>query len=75
MLYWLPELHKSPFKSRLSTNSSSCTTPGLSITLTTGLTTIKNHVVKYCETVLREMVKSLFWPLKNFGEILNNLKS
>ena len=30
-LYWLPELHKRPYKSRFIANSSSCTTTELSI--------------------------------------------
>ena len=50
-LYWLPKLHKRPYKSRFIANSSSCTTTGLSIILTSCLTAIKNHVMKYCETV------------------------
>ena len=33
-LYWLPKLHKWPYKSRLIANSSACTTTELSILLT-----------------------------------------
>ena len=51
-LYWLPKLHKRPYKSLFSANSISCTTTELSIILTSCLTAIKDHVVKYCETVL-----------------------
>ena len=29
-MYWLPKLHKRPYKARLIANSSSCTTPELS---------------------------------------------
>ena len=50
-LYWLPKLHKRPYKSRFITNSSACTTTELSILLTSCLTAIKNHVIKYCTTV------------------------
>ena len=50
-LYWLPKLHKRPYKSRFIANSSSCTTPELLIILTSCLISIKNHVIKYCETV------------------------
>ena len=41
-LYWLPKLHKKSYKSRFIPNSSSCTTTGLSILLTSCLTAIKN---------------------------------
>ena len=49
--YWLPKLHKRPYKLRLIANSSSCTTTKLSIHLTSCLTGIKTHVIKYCTTV------------------------
>ena len=46
--YWLPKRHKQPYKARFIANSSSCTTTELSKLLTSCLTTIKNHVTKYC---------------------------
>ena len=49
--YWLPKLHKRPYKSRFIANSSTCTTSELSILLTSCLTAIKNYVIKYCTTV------------------------
>ena len=45
-LYWLPKLHKRPYKSRFNSNSSACTTTELSILLTSCLAAIKNHVIK-----------------------------
>ena len=66
-LYWLPKLHKRPYKSRFITNSSSCTTTELLIILTSCLTAIKNHVIKYCETVFERNGKNLFWSVKNSG--------
>ena len=74
-LYWLPKLHKRPYKSRFIANSSSCTTTELSILLTSCLTAIKNHVIKYCTTVYERHSRNLFWSIKNSGEILNKFKS
>ena len=74
-LYWLPKLHKRPYKSRFIANSSACTTTELSILLTSCLTAIKNHVIKYCTTVYERNGKNLFWSIKNSGKILNKLKS
>ena len=45
-------------------NSSSCTTSGLSILLTSYHTAIKNHIIKYCETVYERNGKSIFWSIK-----------
>ena len=63
-LYCLPKLHKRPFKSRFIANSSSCTTTELSIILTSCLTAIKEHVIKYCTTVYERNGKRLVWPIK-----------
>ena len=69
-LYWLPKLHKRPYKSRFIANSTK-----LSILLPSCLTAIKNHVINYCPTVYERNGKNLFWSIKNADEILNKLKS
>ena len=74
-LYWLPKLHKRPYKSRFIANYSACTTTELSILLTSCLTAIKNYVIKYCTTVYERNGKNLFWSMNNSGELLNKLKS
>ena len=74
-LYWLPKLHNRSYKSRFIVNSIACTTTELSILLTSCLTAIKNHVIKYCTTVYERNGTNLFWSIKNSGEILNKLKS
>ena len=74
-LYWLPKLHKRPYKSRFIASSSACLTTELSILYTSCLTAIKNHVVKYYTTICERNGKKLFWSIKNSGEILNKLKS
>ena len=63
-LYWLPKLHKRPYKSCFIINSSACTTTELSILLSSCLIAIKNHVIKYCTIVLKEMVNNYFGLLK-----------
>ena len=74
-MYWLPKLHKRPYKARFIANSSSCTTTELSKLLTSCLTAVKNHVIRYCEKVYERSSKNLFWSIKNSGEVLNKLKS
>ena len=70
-MYWLPKLHKRPFKARFIANSSSCSTTDLSKLLTSCLTAVKNHVMKYCEKVYERSGKHLFWSIKNCGEVRN----
>ena len=50
-MYWLPKLHKRPYKARLIANSSSYTTIELSKLLASCLAAIKAKVIKYCGTV------------------------
>ena len=64
-LYWLPKLHKKPYKARFIANSSSCTTTELSKLLTSCLTAVRkkklsNIVKKY----MRDPVKTYFGRLK-----------
>ena len=75
MLYWLPKLHKIPYKALFIANSSSCTTSELSKLLTSCLTAIKKHVIKYCDKVFERSGRNLFWSIKNSNEVLNKLKS
>ena len=74
-LYCLPKLHKKTYKARFIANSSSCTTTELSKLLTSYLTAVKNHVIRYYEKVYERSGKNLFWSIKNSGEVLNKLKS
>ena len=43
--------------------------------MTSCLTAIKKHVIKYYTTVYERNGNNLFWSIKNSGEILNKLKS
>ena len=74
-MYWLPKLQKRPYKARFIANSSSCTTTELSKLLTSCITAVKNHVIRYYEKVYETSGKNLFWSIKNSGEVLNKLKS
>ena len=71
--YWLPKLHRRPYKARFIANS--CTTTELSKLLTSCITTVKNHFIRYCEKVYERSGKNLFWSINNSGEVLNKLKS
>ena len=67
-MYWLPKLHKRPYKARFIANSSSCTTTELSKLLTSCLTAIKSHVIRYCETVYDLCLHVLFQIKIGFGQ-------
>ena len=72
-LYWLPKLHKRPYKSRFIANSSACTTTELSILLTSCLTAIKKTMsLNIAQQFMKEMVKIYFGLLKILVKFLIN---
>ena len=52
------------YKARFIANSRSCTTTELSKFLTSCLTAVKKHVIKYCEKVYESSGKTYFGLLK-----------
>ena len=62
--YWLPKLHKRPYKSRFISNSSQCSTTILSKHITSALTAVKDHVMKYSETALSNSNVNYCWSIK-----------
>ena len=74
-LYWLLKLHKGPYKVRFIANSSSCTTTVLSKLLTSCLTAVKKHWIRYYDTVYKRDGINYFWSIKNSNDVLNKFKS
>ena len=72
--YWLPKLHKNPYKSSFISNSSHCSTTILSKHITSALTAVKDHVIKYSETAFRNSNVNYFWSIKNSSEVIEKLR-
>ena len=72
-LYWTPKLHKSPYKHRFVAGSSKCTTKDLSCLLTKVLSTIKDGLVRYCNTKTSRNGVNNMWILKNSTSLLSSL--
>ena len=49
-LYWTPKLHESPYKHQFIAGSSKCMTKDVSCLLTKVLSTIKDGLMRYCNT-------------------------
>ena len=62
-LYWIPKLHKTPYKERYIAGSSTCSTKELSIHLTKILSAVKEGQQKYCETVYSRSGINHMWIL------------
>ena len=73
-LYWIPKLHKNPYKQRYIAGSAKCSTKPLSQIQTRILTAVKG-LQKYCDTAYARSGVNQMWILKNFKELLENLKA
>ena len=74
-LYWIPKLHKDPYKHRFIARSAKCSTKPLSKLLTTILTTVKDGLKKYCDVIYSHSGINQMWILKNSKELLDNFNS
>ena len=72
-LYWTPKLHKSLYKHRFIAGSSKCTTKDLSCLLAKVLSTIKDGLVRYCNTKTSRNGVNNMWILKNSTSLLSSL--
>ena len=60
-LYWIPKLHKNPYKQRYIAGSSKCSTKPVSLLLTKLLTAIKESLQKYCSTAYSRSGVNQMW--------------
>ena len=67
--------NKRPYKARFIAKSSSCTTTVLSKLLTSCLTAVKKHWIRYYDTVYERDGINYFWSIKNSNDVLNKCKS
>ena len=72
--HWLPKLHKNPYKSRLISNSSHCSTTIRSKHIISALTAVKDHAVKYSETAFSNSNVNYFWSIKKSVEVIEKLR-
>ena len=72
--YWLPKLHKRPYKLSFISNSSNCSTTIFSKHITSALTAVKDHVMKYSETAFSNSNVNYFWSIKNSSEVIEKLR-
>ena len=71
-LHWTPKLHKVPFKHSFIAGSSKCTIKDLSCLLTKVLTTVKDGLIRYCNTkTIRNGVSSM-WIVRNSASLLSS---
>ena len=74
-LYWIPKLHKNPYKQRYIAGSAKCSTKLLSQILKRILTAVKEGLQKYCDHAYARSGVNQMWILKNSKELFENLNA
>ena len=72
--YWLTKLHKNPYKSRFISHSYHCSTTILSQHITSTVTAVKDHVIKYSETAFSNSNVNYFLSIKNSSEVIKKVR-
>ena len=70
-IYWIPKLHKKPYKSRFIAGSSSCTTTKISKLITSSLKLVKNHCIRYCKTIFNRTGVNSMWIINNSLDVID----
>jgi hypothetical protein len=74
-IFWLPKLHKNPYKHRYIAGSSKCSTKPLSLHHTNILTAVKEKLQTYCATTYTRNGLNQMRILKNAKALLANLRA
>ena len=69
-LFWIPKLHKSPYKFRFIAGARNCTTKPLSVTINLGLKVVKENFRMYCEAIFRNSGYNYFWSINSTLEFM-----
>ena len=64
-IYWIPKLHKTPYKARFIADSSSCNTTRLSKLITECLKLVRTHCTAYCKTIRVRTGVNCMWIIHN----------
>ena len=73
-IYWIPKLHKTPYKARFIAGSSSCTTTRLSKLITECLKLVRTHCTAYCKTIRVRTGVNCMWIINNSLDVIRALE-
>ena len=72
-MYWIPKLHKTPYKARFIAGSRTWTTANLPKLITNSLKLVKSHCNAYCKTILERTGVNSMWIINNSLDVLHPL--
>ena len=73
-IYWIPKLHKTPYKARFIAGSRSCTTTRLSKLITECLKLVRRHCTAYRKTIRERTGVNSMWIINNSLDVIRTLE-
>ena len=73
-IYWIPKLHKTPYKARFIAGSRSCTTTRLSKLITECLKLVRSQCTAYCKTIRERTGVNSMWIINNSMDVIRALE-
>jgi hypothetical protein len=74
-MYWLPKLHKNPYKQRFITSAKKCSTTQLAIIVTEGLKCVRKFWKNYCGVIHKNSRENRFWSISNSTDFVSKLQT
>ena len=74
-MYWIPKLHKNPYKFRYITAATNCCNTLLSKLVTECLKIIRTFYKNYCNVIYRNSRINKFWSINNTNNFIEKLTS
>ena len=74
-IFWIPKLHKNPYKFRFIAGARYCTTKTLSVILNEALTVVRDGFKNYCDVIQKNSGLRYFWSIKSSSEFLEIVNS
>ena len=73
-IYWIPKLHKTPYRARFIAGSSSCTMTRLCKLITECLQLVRSHCTTYCKTIRERTGVNCMWIINNSLDVIRALE-
>ena len=74
-IFWVPKLHKNPYKFRFIAGARFCSTKPISVVINKGLEVVRNNFKTYCNAISRNSGYNFFWSINSSNEFLTRIRS
>ena len=73
-LFWIPKLHKNPYKSRFIAGAKQCSNKQLSVIVNSGFQVVREQFRKYCLAIEKNSGMNTFWSINYTLEFFDRIR-